>query len=237
MIPFSVKPTDKCLIIAPHADDESLGFGGFLLKYGASCRVVVLTDGSKCGGDEEEKIIKVRLQELATAMSYAKVAEYENLMIEDQKVRFHLDKLKNLHLQQYDYVFVPGENENHVDHACILKKVRQILRFSLKTKIICYEVWTPLSQPNLYLDITDVIKQKAELISLYESQIKNRDYTHKIISLNNYRGLICNKDYVEAYQLILPPLSRFKASFGIERNANRLQIKMFGLKINHKLKK
>lgn len=30
---LEIEPNDKCLIIAPHADDESIGCGGILLKY------------------------------------------------------------------------------------------------------------------------------------------------------------------------------------------------------------
>ena len=47
---LEIKPNDKCLIIAPHADDESIGCGGILLKYLQNCEVVVLTDGGKGGG-------------------------------------------------------------------------------------------------------------------------------------------------------------------------------------------
>ena len=30
---LELNPDDKCLVIAPHADDESIGCGGLLLKY------------------------------------------------------------------------------------------------------------------------------------------------------------------------------------------------------------
>lgn len=46
---LEIEPNDKCLIIAPHADDESIGCGGILLKYPQNFEVVVLTDGGKGG--------------------------------------------------------------------------------------------------------------------------------------------------------------------------------------------
>jgi len=235
MKPLEFKDTDKILVIAPHADDESLGCGGLLLKYGKQCEVVVLTDGSKCGYPDEKEIINIRLQELAKAMSYARVKNYTNLMIEDQKVKRNLDRLAGLSLNKYDYVFVPNMYENHPDHSCIYKEICKLLRFSLNTKIVSYEVWTPLINPNVYLDISGDIERKAELISVYESQLKNRDYTNKMIALNKYRGLACYNDYSEVFSVTNTALRRFLDSFGIERNDKFLIIKAFGLKIKHRI--
>ena len=35
----------RILIVSPHPDDETIGCGGILAKYGSQCDVVVLTDG------------------------------------------------------------------------------------------------------------------------------------------------------------------------------------------------
>lgn len=229
------KPTDKILIIAPHADDESLGCGGLLLKYGKQCDVVVLTDGSKCGYPDEKEIINIRQKEFENAMKYAEVDNYCNLMIEDQKVQYNLDKLAELPLHKYDYVFVPNTHENHPDHSCLYKEVRKLLCFSVKTKIAGYEVWTPVVNPNSYIDISDIIDKKAKLISMYESQLKNRDYTNKMIALNRYRGLVCNNDYSEVFVITHPILRQFLDSFGIEKNDKYWVIKILGIKIKHRL--
>lgn len=50
---IKIKPDDKCLVIAPHADDESIGCGGLLLTYPQNFEVVVLTDGRRGGGGTE----------------------------------------------------------------------------------------------------------------------------------------------------------------------------------------
>lgn len=234
MKPAEFKHTDKILIIAPHADDESLGCGGLLLKYGKQCTVVVLTDGSNCGYPDKKEIIKIRLQELENAMNFAQVEKYDNLMIEDQSVSKNLGKLSALSLSKYDYVFVPNENENHIDHSCVLNAVKKILRFSFKTKIVCYEVWTPLVNPDMYLDISDIVGKKSKLISFYESQIKNRDYVNKMLALNSYRGLVLNKDYAEVYTTVKTFIQQFCGLFGVERNDKFILIKVFGLKFKHK---
>ena len=43
---LEIRPTDKICILAPHADDESIGCGGLLALYGKQCDVVLLTDGA-----------------------------------------------------------------------------------------------------------------------------------------------------------------------------------------------
>lgn len=40
-----IKESDRILIVAPHPDDETLGCGGILAKYGEKCDVLLITDG------------------------------------------------------------------------------------------------------------------------------------------------------------------------------------------------
>lgn len=229
---LEIKPNDKCLIIAPHADDESIGCGGILLKYPQNFEVVVLTDGCKGGGgnnDSEETIIKTRLKELSQAMEFAKVKNYRNLMIKDREVRQNLDKINTLNLKQYDYVFVPNGDEMHIDHRPILAQVKKILRFWGKTMIISYEVWSPIPNPNIYLDITDIVEQKRELISHYKSQTKHNDYANKAISLNHYRGLPVGLCYAEAF--LSEKTFAQKYGFSVVRTENRVFVRFLGIKI------
>lgn len=227
---LEIKPNDKCLIIAPHADDESIGCGGILLKYPQNCEVVVLTDGGKGGGnDSEEAIIKTRLKELQQTMAFAKIKNYRNLMIKDREVAKNLDKIDTLNLKQYDYIFVPNGYEMHIDHRPILARVKKILRFWQKTKIISYEVWSPIPNPNLYFDITDIVEQKRELISHYKSQIKHNDYANKAISLNHYRGLRVGLGYAEAFLSEMTFAQKY--GFCIVRTENRVFVRFLGVKI------
>ena len=42
--PLQIQSTDKILILAPHADDESIGCGGLLLKYGSQVEAICITN-------------------------------------------------------------------------------------------------------------------------------------------------------------------------------------------------
>ena len=132
-------------------------------------------------------------------MEFAKIKNYRNLMIKDREVYKNLEKINILNLKRYDYVFVPNGYETHIDHNPVLARVKRILRFWQKTRIVSYEVWSPIPNPNLYLDISGVAEQKRALISHYKSQIKHNDYANKAVSLNHYRGLPCGLKYAEAF--------------------------------------
>lgn len=63
-----------------------------------------------------------------------------------------------------------------------------------------YEVWTPITMPTAFFDISDVIEIKKEMIKVYKSQIIDKDYYNGIIGLNKYRGIFYNNEYCEAYK-------------------------------------
>lgn len=42
-----INNNDKILVVAPHADDESIGCGGLLSLYGNQTDLLLITDGSK----------------------------------------------------------------------------------------------------------------------------------------------------------------------------------------------
>lgn len=226
---LNINDKDKCLIISPHPDDESIGCGGLLLKFNKNCDVIVLTDGCKGGTDDEFTVSQTRKIELDEAMAYANIDNYKNLMIHDRMVKYNLDKLNSLDIGKYDYVFVPNSNEFHVDHFCILKKVKKLLKFSYKTRIVCYEVWSPLPNPDLYLDISDVIDKKAELIGHYKSQIKFNDYVNRTIALNYYRGMRAGTEYAEAF---LAHETLIRKMLYFSNQSSRIIIRFLGIKIN-----
>jgi LmbE family N-acetylglucosaminyl deacetylase len=196
---FEIKPSDKCLILAPHSDDESIGCGGFLIKYAPQCDVIILTDGS-LGNIEysPEENIAVRSKELKNAMEYLGVNSYECLNISDKKLRANLKKLNKIEFKKYDYIFVPNQYESHVDHYCIYNKVKWLLKFS-KIKLVSYEVWSTLPTPTNYVDISDIVSKKRELIDFYSSQMTYINYKERILALNSYRGMRAYIDYAEAF--------------------------------------
>ncbi len=70
LLPFAPAdlPPGPWLVFAPHADDETFGMGGSLLKaskQGVETHVIVLTDGAL--GGERDDLVQIRRQEAEAA--------------------------------------------------------------------------------------------------------------------------------------------------------------------------
>lgn len=204
--PLIVNESDKILILAPHADDESIGCGGILLKYASQCDVIFLTDGRY--GDieiEPNKMVEIRKKEFETVMNKLHVNNFSLLGIEDTHLESNYQIFKNIEFNNYDYICVPNNLDQHPDHKAVTKHIKRAFKekqINNQIKILMYEVWGTLPLPNFYTDISDIVENKKEIINMYYSQIKHVDYANKITALNEYRGMIVNKKSVEAYFII-----------------------------------
>lgn len=194
---------DKVLILTPHQDDESIGCGGFLLRYAKQCDVILLTDGAKGNCEwSEDKTRKVRRNEFKTVMKEVGVRKYEMWDIPDLELNKYKHFLQEINMESYKYVLVPNRNESHLDHRVVFEEVRKNIRKNVTSTVILeYEVWTPLLNPTHYLDISDLIVEKERLIQLYECPLMHVDYDKRILALNYYRGIHYGCRFAECYSL------------------------------------
>ena len=65
---LDIKKNDRILIVAPHPDDETIGCGGLMLKYGEQCEILLLTDGRKGYNSDiktdEDALVEKKLEEV-----------------------------------------------------------------------------------------------------------------------------------------------------------------------------
>ncbi len=199
-----ISPDDKILVVSPHPDDESIGVGGLLCKYGAQCDLLLLTDGSRGVSPKEnrtgEEIAALRTAEFDRAVSYFGVNKITRLNIKDQTVYKNKKLLYSYPIKKYDYVFVPNRFDGHIDHKVlcnIFNKMKSLQ--GAAAEIVEYELWSALSKPNLFLDITDVMDLKLRAVKEYASQLESYDYVALCTGINKYRGAIKKVEYCEAY--------------------------------------
>lgn len=200
---LKINKRQKILVLSPHPDDESIGCGGFLLKYASQCDVILLTDGAKPNDrwDEDTKR-KTRAKEFKAVMKYLGVHQFKMLGIPDSKLASNLECLKKIPYERYAYVLVPNLHEAHCDHNVIFPEVARIIsQRHLQTKILQYEVWTPILHPTHYLDLTDLIVEKQRLIQLYKCPLMYIDYDMRITALAYYRALMYDCKYAECYRM------------------------------------
>ncbi|WP_415406725.1 PIG-L deacetylase family protein [Sulfurovum sp. CS9] len=204
--PLEIKEDDKILILAPHADDESIGCGGLLLKYAKQCDVIFLTDGRYGDNDIEPKqMIEIRKNEVISVMKKLEVNKFKFLDIEDTKLDSGYDIFKTINFNQYDYICIPNSLDQHPDHKAVSKHILKAFkekRIQKDINILMYEIWGTLPLPNFYTDISDIIESKKEIINMYHSQVKHIDYATKIGALNEYRGVMVTKKSIEVYMIV-----------------------------------
>lgn len=192
---LNIRKEDRILIAAPHPDDESIGCGGLIALYGKQCDVLLITDGDNHQGEHD--LAKIRESEFIHAMTLAGVKGYQCLRLPERQIRCTTVKKAAIDFRQYSHVFVPNRYDAHEDHAAVYKVIKKLVPKSIK--LYEYEVWSPLRNPNVYLDISDVSEKKRELIECHRSQTAALDYPGMILGLNAYRGRSHGYPFAECY--------------------------------------
>lgn len=190
----------SCLCLCPHADDETIGMGGLLSLYPENFEVTLLTDGRKGVKDlDTDEVIKLREEEFSNAMKIANITKFSFLKYQDKKL---LKKSFNMDISKYDYIFLPNIIDQHPDHKAVsilLNELLQNTKYKNNLQICFYEVWSALGFVNAYVDISEVIETKKNMLNCYKSQIATKDYVYYASGLNQYRGMFKDKKFVEAF--------------------------------------
>lgn len=206
---FKSTARKKALVLAPHADDETLGCGGTLKKLLANdfeIEVILFTNEAGKDFDREdefEKALKV-LGCLRVHKLKINDGELVNFTKEVSKVVF-----KILHEFAPGLIFTPYLLDDVPDH----RSVNLILSDCLADKrmkyqdfiIVMYEVWMPISYADCYIDISNVFDLKKLALSYYISQEKKYSIISKVERLNALRAdlsLRRNVQYMEAFKTL-----------------------------------
>lgn len=209
-IDFSGK---KVLVAAPHPDDEVIGCGGFLAMHNCIDVLCINSSGVKYEWDSNsaEEIAEMRVNEFKNVMSMIGAEKYFINKIWGRPPMFK-SIMKHWHeivdcfdYSKYDYIFIPHLKDCHREHrflsSYLMPKILEKCDYKSTLKICFYEVWSPLENPNFYLDISEYCEKKIEYINAYETR-KGADYAKRILGLNQYRGLIGKCRYAEAYEVV-----------------------------------
>lgn len=201
---WEIKAEDKICILAPHADDETIGCGGLLAKYGAQCDVILLTDGRLAGEGSADDIIATREAEFKAVMKFFQVHDIKLMRARDGSLIDSFDTFAEIaDFSIYDYVVMPHGLDSHKDHVIVKPFFERLRREkkNIKAKAVYYEVWGALAAPTHYIDISDVAETKRQAINMYRSQIQKIDYAGRILALNHYRGIRHDVEYEEDFMI------------------------------------
>lgn len=199
-----ISKSDRILVVAPHPDDESVGCGGLLARFGPQCDVLLLTDGRKGGpadgSQTEAETVRIRRGEFAAAAAFFQVGKTFALELPDSQLWARRSDVSGIDLSGYAKVFVPYRAERHPDHAAAYRIIKGLFKKQrCPGELLEYEVWSPITAPNRFLDISECMNRKLEGIRLYASQTRELNYEALAKGLNSYRGAPHHVSFCEAF--------------------------------------
>jgi len=220
---FNLK--NQCLlVIAPHSDDEVLGCGGLISKIkkeGGKVFVLIFNLGFE--KDDTKESQEKRKNEVKEAMNVLKVDGYH--LVNDQPDNNRDLDVEPLHslieviestssvslekitptIVAIPTIFSHHQDHVHVHHACIA--ALRPISTPVSNIVLSYEApehsrWSAsgVFEPNLFVEIDDVIENKIIAFNKYRSQIRpgSRD-DDSIRNQAKYRGQEVGKNLCEAF--------------------------------------
>jgi len=200
LIPYTTAelPQGPWLVFAPHADDETFGMGGSLIRaaeQGLHTEVVVVTDGALGKSDDQAaaKVISTRRREVEQAAAVLGVAGLHLWSEPDRGLRCTPTLVERtaqlLHSTTARSVFFPGALEPHPDHRMTAQLVWQALQsIEVDQRPAAYSYDISVQNPcNLLLDITAQRERKRQAMAVYASQNALNAYPSLIEALNTTR--------------------------------------------------
>lgn len=209
----------KYLFIYAHLDDETILSYGTIQKLIENNKIVkiIIFAGN---GREFRKFQNIRQKAFIELYKNIDVKTYEffDLNIDKEQIesiiKFEVNEFKP------DVVLTHSVHDLHFEHRLIAEKTLLICRHlnnniyspkMLLTSVTPAYYWS-YSQygsfsPNIYVDISQYIKEKEHALTLYSYELTHEDEHNLktisgIVEANKFYGLHVNKDSCEVYQLI-----------------------------------
>lgn len=212
----------KVLIICAHPDDEAIGCAGTIKKYadsGFEIALLVGTDGEGARSKGEQNI-ESRVSSLDESNKILNIKKTFYLEYPDNQLDSIplLEIVKKIEKAIYDFkpsiVFTHHLGDLNIDHQIIHKATMTACRPQTNffvNEIFCYEVMSSTDWqlknnnyfiPNVYVDITDHIKDKIKVLEIYKKEMREHPHARSIENIINnakVRGATVGFEYAEAF--------------------------------------
>lgn len=215
----------KVLVISCHPDDMEIQCAGTLLK--CKQRGDEVTVCHVCNGDMGHEVIspeELRVMRIEEAKRSAKIAGFDvrtidvgDLVVDGASME-QRDKIADLIVEvQPDFIITHSPTDYMLDHRAVWKLVFDA---SFVATVPHYgsgkTANVPLYymdngaglqfEPTEYVDISDVVDKKVEMLRCHDSQLKwlmdhdGIDFAEYTTSLNRARGIQCGVQYAEGFR-------------------------------------
>ena len=221
---------NKILIISVHPDDETLGCGGTLLKHkdnGDEINWLILTKANDkfISIPNIEQIQADLVKKVSIKYGFKDTFHLSFLEIELDKYplgEIILEISKYIDQIQPSVIYFNHYNDVHSDHRVAFDAIyscTKSFRYPFITKILMYETLSETEfapalpcasfTPNVYVDITDYLDQKIEIMKLFYTELMEEPYPRSLSSIEalaRYRGSRAGVKYAEAFMLLYEKL-------------------------------
>lgn len=213
-------------VVAPHPDDETLGCGGTLLKHvarGDHVHWIVFTGISTSMGFSEERVRsredEIRRVSESYGFSGTHRLDFPTIQL-DCIPKANLVSALGVVVKQLGVhtMYVPYRNDAHSDHSAVFDACAACIktfRYPSVRSVRAYETLSeteygvkpedPGFRPNLFVDISDFLDRKLEIMAIYASEMAQFPFPRSDVALRaqaQLRGTQCGATAAEAFMLL-----------------------------------
>lgn len=192
------------LAIGAHPDDIEYGCGGTLLKYkksGHKIYLFVLTGGEQSGGEIIRKKEQKRAAELLGTPEVIWGSFKDTELSMGRELLSRMDSV--IAEVKPDEIYVNYPDDAHQDHRVCAECTITACRY--QKRVLLYEDYTTRNfEPNIFVDIKDVLNEKVKLLSCHHSQVNKAyptglDMLESVRSIASFRGFQGKVKYAEGF--------------------------------------
>ncbi len=213
----------KIMVIAPHPDDETLGCGGTILKHkdqGDEVHWLIITSMEDIPEIAQETIKTRRkeIKDVSRAYDLDSVSELnlETAALDQYPLKKIISEIYSIfETIKPEVIYLPFQFDPHSDHRIVyeasiaasksfrspfIKKVR--VYQTLSETEFSAEIEGDAFKPNLFIDISNYMEKKIEIMKLYVSEFHPHPFPRSeksLIAQATLCGSTANCRYAEAF--------------------------------------
>lgn len=216
----------KIIIVSAHPDDEIIGAGGTLFKHhqqGDELYWLIITNVFEKQGFSNNRVItrQREIDKVAESIGFKKVykLDYPTMNLSGESLITMVPQISQVFAEvEPEVVYCPNRSDAHSDHRVVFDAVASctksfrypfVKRFLMFECISETEFAPALTEkafiPNYFVDVSDFLEQKLEVMKVYESEIGEHPFPRSlenIKALAHLRGASVGVKYAEAFQLL-----------------------------------
>jgi LmbE family N-acetylglucosaminyl deacetylase len=186
----------RCLVFAPHPDDEILGCAALLARSrekGDPVRVIVVSNGALAGAPAQREAESRAGLDCLGVEDVDFWAEPDGALPLSGAIQKKYQE--TVRAWRPSHIALPSPYESHPDHRRLTRGLLTALEGQWQGDLLFYETLTPLAHPNRFEPLD--LQLKLNALSCHASQIVQFDYLAHAKGLATVRGASLRQEAAE----------------------------------------